>query len=287
MKIFSKTRLPNGVREIYFCGIRIFSYFNTHCIPDFKSEIYKFVGLQKCKNIENIVIGSSHGRDAFVPGVRDYNLANSSQDLYRMYKLYEYVVKHNGQNLKNVIVFWSVFHPGFQLEKTKEGLHCVPYKVLYDIDYACEMYPVDNRVVQNIENLMSTTVVPNNYRGKSFYIPGHSDKTEKIAEKHLKNTTRNNNQIRYLAKIVEMARRNNHRVYVVMPPYRKDYIDCLPNDNLVFAELFEFLGHNQDVRLINLHRDTDFNDTDFDNCDHCNERGGRKVTTKINKIING
>jgi hypothetical protein len=287
MKIFSKTRLPNGFRNIYFCGIRIFSYFNTHCIPDFKSDIYKFVGLQRCKNLENLVVGSSHGRDAFIPRARDYNLANSSQDLYRMYKLYEYVVKHKGQNLKNVIVFWSVFHSGFQLEKTKECLHCVPYKILYGIDYACEMYPVDRRIVKNIENLMATTNVPNNYRGKSFYISGHSDKTEKIATGHLKNTIRNNNQIQYLAQIVELARQKGHNVYVVLPPYRKDYTDCLPDDKIVFAELFKFLKHNQDVRLINLGHDTDFKDSDFANCDHCNERGGRKVTTKINKIIMG
>lgn len=285
MKIFGKTRLPNGYRKINFLGMTIFSYFNARCIPNYKSDVYKFVGLQNCKKLENLIVGSSHGRDAFIPAEHDCNLANSSQDLYRMYKVYEYVAKHNGKNLKNVIVFWSIFHPGFQLEKTKECLVSVPYKVLYGIDYACDMYPINQKIIKNIEKLMANANVPNDYRGKSFYIPGSSDKPEIIVAKHLKNAMRHNNQIQYLGKMVELARKNKHNIYVVLPPYRKDYLDCLPDDDTLHCELFEFLAVNPDVHLINMQHDGDFDDSDFANTDHCNESGGQKITNKIKKLL--
>jgi len=286
MKIFSKTRLPNGYRDIYFCGIKVFSYFNKSQIPDYRRDVYTFRALNNCKKLKTLIVGSSHGRDAFIPSIDECNLSNSSQDLYRMYKLYEYVVEHNGRNLKNVLVFWSVFHPGLQLEKTKNCLHCVPYKFLYDIDYACEMYPIDARVIKNIEKLMADITVPDNYRGKSFYTPSTSNDTaEKVAAGHIKNAMRNNNQIQYLGKIVDLARRHKHNVYVVLPPYRQDYQNCLPVDDEIYFELFNFLKHHRNVRLLNFQHDADFDDADFRNSDHCSERGGRKLTRKIKQLL--
>lgn len=78
-----------------------------------------------------------------------------------------------------------------------------------------------------------------------------------------------------------MARKQKHAVYIVLPPYRSDYLKYLPDDKIIYRELFDFLNENTDVKLLNLQRDNDFTDSDFDSPDHCNENGGIKLTEKI------
>ena len=285
MRIFHKVRELDGRRKIYFLGMRIMTYRKHVKIPDFSNEIMKYLSVTHCKNLQNLVLGSSHARDAFVPGMYDFNLSGSSLDLYRIYHLYKYVAKHNSKNLKRVIVFWSVFHAGLQLEKTQEWTKCIPYKKLYDIDYAFPL-PVDDRfLLDALENQMHGFVCPNNFRGKSLYNQNHESPTKVLVEKHVKNTTRNNNQIQYLENIAKLAKKNHHELYVVLPPYRSDYLQFLPDDKIIYRELFEFLKRNNHVKLLNFQHDNDFKDSDFNSPDHCNENGGKKLTRKIRSAV--
>ncbi|MBR4475391.1 MAG: hypothetical protein IKP05_01775 [Alphaproteobacteria bacterium] len=281
MKLFHKVRELDGHRKIYFCGIPILSYKKHVKTPDFTYHIMKYMGATHCDNLENLILGSSHGRDGFVPGKTDFNLSNSSLDLYRIWHLYKYVTKHNGKNLKNIIVFWSVFHAGLQLKKTREWRNTIPYKKLYDIDYAFPLPVNDSFFLDAIENQLCGFVCPSDFRGKSTYNVHHNESAQELAQKHIKNTLRNNNQIQYLDKIAKLARKKNHKLYVVLPPYRADYLNALPVDEVVYHELFDFLKNNTDVKLFNLQHDSDFTDDDFDSPDHCNENGGKKLTRKI------
>ena len=285
MKIFKKVRHLGDKRDIYFCGIKIFSYHRRIVLKDASYAILKFMAVQKCKDLENLVLGSSHGRDGFIPGDKDFNLSNSSLDMYRIWNLYKFVVEHNGKNLKNVIVFWSVFHAGLQLEKTKEFSKCIPYKYLYGIDYASDFPANDKYAIQKIKQQQKDIICPDDFRGKSTYDTHHGESAETLVSKHLKNTMRNNNQIQYLDNIAKLAKRKNHKLYVVLPPYRSDYLKFLPKDKIVYRELFDFLDKNKNVKLLNFRRDKDFKDSDFDSPDHCNENGGIKLTKKINRAI--
>lgn len=286
MKIFRKVCELNGIRNIYFCGIKVWSYYKPVGLPDFSYDIMKFVGLNKCSDLHNLILGSSHGRDGFIPSKYDFSLANSSQDLYRAWKLYEYTVKHNGKKLKNVILFWSVFHAGLELEKTREFARCIPYKGLYKINYAHE-FPIDDKYGLNIlKKQKKETECPKDFRGEATYNLKHFyEPTDVLVKKHLKNTMRNNNQIQYLDKIAKLAKNKKHKVYVVLPPYRSDYLKCLPDEKIVYRELFDFLSKHKDVKLLNFQRDTDFRDGDFDSPDHCNEFGGAKLTKKIKSAM--
>lgn len=286
MKLFYKKRLFDGHRQIYFCGIKVFSYYKELSLPDYSYDVMKFKGLSACKNIKNLVLGSSHGRDGFVPGTNDFNLSNSSLDLYRIWKLYEYVVNNTEYDIKNVIVFWSVFHAGLQLEKTREFQRCASYKGLYNIEYASPYPTDDTKAIDKVNALMRTVVRPKNFRGQSLYNIHHNTDAQELVRQHVKNTTRQNNQIQYLKNIAELAKHKGHNVFIVLPPYRSDYLSFLPDDKIIYAELFDFLKQNPDVKLINLQHDSDFTDDDFDSVDHCNYDGGVKLTKKIKDVIN-
>jgi len=286
MKLFRKTTNLDGTRKIYFCGIKIWSYYKPIGEPDFRFDILKYMAVKKCKNLRNLVLGSSHGRDCFIPSKYDFNLSNSSLDMYRIWKLYQYVVKHNGKDLKNVIVVWSVFHAGLQLEKTREYARCIPYKGLYKIDYAMPFPEDDKYGLSILQKQIADVSCPSDFRGRATYKLEHfNEPTDVLVSKHVKNTTRNNHQIDYLQKIAELAQKHKHKMYVILPPYRRDYLECLPNDNEIYHELFDFIDKNKTVKLLNFQRDSDFQYGDFDSPDHCNESGGIKMTKKINQVI--
>ena len=286
MKFFKKVTYLDGKRNVYFCGIKIWSYYKPVGLPDFTYDIKKYIAVNKCKNIKNLILGSSHGRDAFIPGIYDFNLSNSSLDMYRIWKLYEYVVNNNGKNLEKIIIVWSVFHAGLQLEKTKEYNRCIPYKALYNIDYALP-FPVDDTFGLELLNKQKNTVFcPDDFRGQATYNLKHFyEPTKVLVEKHLKNTRRNNNKILYLQKIADLTNIKKQKLYIVLPPYRSDYLKYLPSDNEVFRDLFKFLDQNKNVKLLNFLHDKDFKYTDFDSPDHCNLIGGKKLTKKINSVI--
>jgi hypothetical protein len=286
VKLFYKKRLFDGHRQIYCCGIKIFSYHKELSLPDYSFDVMKFKGLMSCKNIKNLVLGSSHGRDGFVPDASDYNLSNSSLDLYRIWKLYEYVVNNTKHDIKNVIIFWSVFHAGLQLEKTREFQRCASYKRLYNIEYASPYPTDDTKALKKVDELMHTVVCPENFRGQSLYNINHNTNTQQLVAKHLKNTNRQNDQIQHLKSIIKLARQQKHNVFIVLPPYRSDYLSFLPDDKKTYSELLKLLRYNRDVKLINLQRDTDFTDNDFESADHCNYDGGIKLTRKIKQFIN-
>lgn len=290
MKLFSQKILPNGRKHIFFCGIKIASYFKRNIVPVymFKSDVLKYKAFIGCDNIKTVILGSSHGRDGYIPNGRSFNLANSSQDLYRAYKVYEYLTKQKSkcESLRNIVLFWSVFHPGLQLEKTQEYLKCIPYKLFYDAQYICEFPISDKKYLRRLYRQFKKTTVPNNYRGKSLWDINHDGEiTSDLVSKHIKNTKRNNGQIQYVQNILDLARKYKHKLYIVLPPYRTDYLKCLPDYKEIYFELFDFLDKNPDVTLLDLQHDKDFNDGDFDSADHCNERGAEKLTKKIDSFL--
>ncbi len=286
MKFYAKVYELDGTRNIYFCGIKIFSYKRPVKKIDFSYYILKYKGVKKAKNLKNLILGSSHGRDGFIPDETDFNLSHSSLDLYRIYYLYKYVVENNGKNLKNIIVFFSVFHAGLQLEKTGTWQNCIIYKTLYDIKYAFPVPLDDSYRIKEIKEQVDNIDCPDDFRGISDnYENKYESDAKNIVDGHVKNTTRNNNQIKYIAKLVEMARKNKQNVYIVLPPYRSDYLKYLPEQHIVFRELFDFLDENKDVKLINLQNDKDFVDSDFNSVDHCGESGGIKLTQKIRNFV--
>ena len=292
MKIFRKEEKFNGRVHLYVFGFKVFSYKKVVIATDFTQEqlvdidIAKYRGLIRNKDsIHTIILGSSHARNGFLPIDGEFNLGLSSQDLYRSYHLYKWIVKHRF-HLKNIVLFYSVFHPGLQLEKTKEAWKCIPYKYLYNIPYAYRL----PKHLQNMKREMkiycksANINVSSAYKGEYSYeeITDFATLTAKeLVEKHLKNNRRNNHQNKYLVKMIKLAHKSNHNMYIVTPPYRQDYLDCLPDYNEVNKELLNIINMFPDVKILNFQNDEDFEDDDFKDSDHLNKKGGIKLSAKI------
>ena len=97
------------------------------------------VGLKKKIGLENqllnthtLVLGSSHGQYSFIPQKGEYNLCLPSQNLYYSCSLYKKYCSRL-KNLKNIVLFHSVFSRSLELVKTNEDFRCYHYKKLFDI----------------------------------------------------------------------------------------------------------------------------------------------------------
>ena len=71
--------------------------------------------------------------------------------------------------------------------------------------------------------------------------------------------------------------------YIVIPPYRSDYKKLLPEDNVLFEKVYKMNFEN--VKMLNFYNSKNFDDSDFGDTDHLNEKGAMKLTREIRKII--
>lgn len=242
---------------------------------------------QKWVVVRNLALGSSHGYHGFLPDGNSFNLCGNSQDLYLSYELYRRCA--DLAKLKTVILFYSVFSPGFDAERTSEMDYCLYYRYFWRIplryhgpdDFAHKRYLLDKYLRQH-----PLTEV-GDYRGENDYgwfFPSQMSVAERVAS-HLKNNRRQNGQTGYVGKMAELARIKGHRLVVVVPPFRSDYSALLPPFEETFAELLALVKQNPEIKLMSFVDDKDFVDADFGDMDHLNRQGATKLTAKILSAI--
>ena len=206
-------------------------------------------------------------------------------DLFGSYYLYKYISK-KCSNLKNIIVFYGFFLNGFELAKTREKWRCVYYNDFFKIPY-----PLNNFINSDIEKM------PNFYKKNlkslcetekfyGYYSPKasiYSDAPKRVSG-HLKNYNRNENGLVYLEKLYQEIKENQQNLCIIIPPFRKDYLDNLPIniENEAISKLTKIIPENQ---IYNFLRDKDFDIEDFSDTDHLNPDGAKKLSIKINKIL--
>lgn len=280
--IIGKQRI-NDKRIIYFCGLKLFSYTKQfYANPDiFTIDIMKKKAFLLHKNnINTIIFGASTARDDWIPDDKSFNFGMSSQDLYHSYNLYKWCLQQNMPNV-NVVLFLGIFSPGFQLEKSREAYKSIIYKLLYNIPFAFRIgykYRKFTKKLKKYIKQMNNCDV-SQYYGESFYDNNNEINTPELVKKHLKNNQRNNNQIDYVSKIYDMANQNNNRLYIVLPPYRSDYTQCLPERKTMFENLYKLCQDK--IKIFDFIDDNRFDMSDFQDCHHLNKKGAKKLTQFI------
>lgn len=243
--------------------------------------------LYSIENIETLAIGASHGDYGFNSNLckNSYNMCYTSTDLYYCYELYK-LFAPKMSNLKNIILFYSVFSPGFELEKTNEFQIAVFIKLLFAIPYKKRYL---EKYEKKFNNFLKSTIKASapidceNYTGydnpQIFFNDDYG--VLKRAKTHLRENLRGNNQTGYVEKILQLTKENNHNLIVVIPPAREDYKKCLPEA----LELFKELNNIELVNVLNFYNDNDFIKDDFGDFDHLNNHGAKKLTKKICEFL--
>lgn len=266
---------------------RKYRWFYGKLSVDIAKSVYRqFAAFSRVKDsVEEICFGSSHAQYAYLPKSEGFNLGFGSQDLYTSYELYRRV--SDAKRLKRVIIFFSVFSPGFQTENSGyrevfmffHHFWGIPYR-FHEEDY------FENRQRQlNDQDATIRTVDSTGYRGEcgfGYFMTGMSKgDIKKRVQGHLKNNVRDNGEIEYLERFLSLAEKQGHEVTLVFSPARSDYLSFCPDKQNIFAGAYAILNRHPRVRVIDLFGSSRFSDADFGDSDHPNLAGAKKITEML------
>ena len=261
------------------------------------SDSIKFMCV--CDNINNkkntvktMITGSSHALMSFIEDQEIINFGNGSQDLYYQWKLYE---KYHSffPYLKNIIIFYDVFSSGNDMQKGPFYERTALYKILFDIPYKNKNL-TEALGLLDFEKKMKTKYLPVvkgvldgiDHSYPVFYAPSPNftnDELEKFAKGQIK-LNQKKSMHKYLINILNLAKKNNHNVLIVVSPYEKKFRKFFPDKNKMFFDLMK-IADKYSVEVLNLYDDPDFTSDDFKNVDHLNRKGAIKSTKKIKGML--
>ncbi|RXT50654.1 hypothetical protein [Bradyrhizobium betae] len=236
--------------------------------------------------LRTLALGSSHGDHGFDPQFCDesFNLCSRTQDLKHSYALYETTSKL-APNLKNIIVFYSVFSAGFFMENTRsEKILSPALNGLFSLGLKYE----ENRFAALSEQIRDAFIdVVIQLEGKHGFLPKwvqiitpDTYGAARRANDHLKWPSSDANQ--YLIKIIRLARHLKHNLCIVIPPVRSDYREAVgPRSTKLFQELMDICGEFQISSVLNCYDGVGFPDEYFGDFDHLLPEGtGPRILTR-------
>jgi hypothetical protein len=256
---------------------------------DFLSYVYKKkLGLENNLNsITTLALRGSHADyGVFTQGEYGiYNLGLTSTDIYFNFKLYEIYSKKMNK-LENVIFFYSVFTPGLSLVKINEKYRLVAYKYFFNVPYQ-DSNLIDKKYEKKIKS-RCRKIKPIGLEDKYF---GYDKKKQLIsnisaeqrAKTHARENRREPNQLEWLVNLINLVKKDGRTLYIVIPPAKKAYMDCLPNKSKLFEKLYSLDLRN--VKIIDLYGSPIFDDSDLGDFDHMNEKGAKKLTNELIKHV--
>lgn len=258
-------------------------------------ETYKELSLKRTSflsnisSIETLVVGSSHGDYCFDPSLvpNSFNFCHASQDLLRSLRILEYAYEC-GAVIRNVICFFSVFSPGFELQCTSERARIAAYNYLFgtndnaDDDIVSAAYSsiaFEGDIIEtNAEQFYKGFVRSN----KRFYI---KDKTmiQRRLEKHLM-FNKMSGSMSYLDSIIKFTRHHGQNLLVVIPPVQVQYRNYMPP----FDSLFGSLPRDEFSLLDLFSSSNNIADDSFGDTDHMLplSSGVKVVAERINESLN-
>lgn len=259
---------------------------------------------EKASTIETLIIGNSHTLYGLDPEFFDGNVFNLSQ-VSQSPDLDQIVLEHfmpAMPNLKTLIIRLSYDSTFEQLQNSNESWRLKNYYLYYGVP--------ENVAVVNKFEILAVSMKFNLKRLWNYYIkdmPGIEvtqsgfgmttyqdlkpdlETTGPIAAKrHTSDTAiyfEENKKI-YEAIILDCKKKGIEVVLVTLPTY-KSYYNNLNTKQLNSTVVFGETQHKKydNVTYYNLLKDASFDETDFFDADHLNEKGAKKLSMYLNTVM--
>ena len=259
----------------------------------------KRVMLQNAKDsLKTIVLGSEQGDSAFDPAYLpgSFNLCYRSLDLKHCYYLYRRVTDLC-PNLKNIVLFYSMFSPGHVLERSPDDSDIGPLvSALFELDVE---YQADNlnalakALTRQLQDGMAATLAREAVQLDGYDGFQPADRSVAPAaqfDRRVLSHIRMNYETGadyYLLKILAIASNLGHSVHVVIPPVTGMYREAVgARSSIIFRELIEVVGSfpwRVPVKVLNAYDDEAYEDAFFVDSDHLDAHG--KGTRMLSQTI--
>lgn len=285
IKTFIRRFVPGWIRKIRqrsAYALTIKSY--TRCVRSKMNGLVLRAG-----DIEILCVGSSHADYGFFPEVFQgtaFNFGCASQDLRTSSEI---LSKYLGmlENLKYVVLFFSVFTPGSCLAKNKEAYRAVVHENVLGIPLPaeCRLNEKERKYVMKVSRSEPGVDECVNELGFNSSMPGFDIPAEERVRTHLRENLREPDQMSHLKEIISKTDAKNVRLLIVIPPVRADYRTELPSKEKLFKKLYS-LQKRGGVRIVNFFDDADFGEGEFADTDHLNVSGAQMLSSKISEKLN-
>ena len=265
----------------------------------------KRVMLQDMKDsLETIVLGSSHGDYAFDPACLpgSFNLCYRSLDLKHCHYLYRRVIDLC-PNLKNIVLFYSVFSPGHVLERSpNEGDIGPLFSALFElgVEYQADhLNALSEALTRQLQDGMAVTLAQEAAKldGHAGFFPAYKGAApaSEFGSRLLSHIKLNYEAGAdyYLLKILATANALGHNVHIVIPPVTSMYRKTVgTRSSVIFRELIEVVGlfpWRVPVKVLNGYDDEAYKDEFFVDSDHldANGEGTRLLSQAIADLVLG
>jgi hypothetical protein len=169
--------------------------------------------------------------------------------------------------------------------KTRERYRSVAYRYFFKVPY---LHPnlIDARKERQILEAcagLPSEVNGTRYSGFTLAKKYLSIPADQRAASHLRENERSSEQIGFLRQLLRFSAASNLDVYVIIPPFRSDYTELLPDKSYLFRDIYGLTEAN--FRLVDLYMSPMFGDDDMGDPDHLNGPGAEKLTRHIASMI--
>jgi hypothetical protein len=286
--------------------VLVFGEYILRTIPNDYAKKRTFLD-KKSNNVEVLFMGNSHiyyGINPSLMSKSSFNAAHISQSLnYDLAILKKY--NNDLNSLKYIVVPIDYFSLYTSLESGIEKWRTKNYYIYYNIskiENFWDAFEITNSKLPNSINRIKKYLLHQkndvtckelgfglNYNSKNNQdIVGTG---QKAAVKHsvtMENKEIFNENIEALNQIIDFSKKHECKIIFITCPAFKTYSDHL-NAKQLFNTLNavqEITSKNQNCLYFNFLNDSNFVEGDYYDADHLNEIGAKKLTLKIDSIIN-
>lgn len=273
-------------------------------IPNDYSYKYNYLNKNSDK-IEVLILGNSHTCTGINPKyikLKSFNAAHVAQSLNYDFAILE-KYNNNWKNLKYIIIPVDYSSMYKSLETGLQGIRIKNYNIYYDIhkSNSCwNNFEIPNgRLIYNLSRVINKkSEISCDSLG--FYIATNSilNKNKDLNESGIDAAKRHTANIKdnllfyenkkTIESIIEFSKAHNAKIVFITCPAHKSYIKNLEQKqlNTTLETIRKISSKNKNTSYYNFLYDSSFLDNDFLDPDHLNENGAKKLTIKIDSIIN-
>ncbi len=279
-------------------------------IPNNYSFKKKYLDKHASK-IETLILGNSHSFYGINPMYFKSNTFNAALNAQSL--KYDYLIldkyKKKLKSLKTIVIPISYFSYFLDLENSVEGWRIKNYVLYFGFYDVCDPRYYSEILSSSLKNSfvsIKNYYLNNNSKltcslsgwGTDFNSKSAKDikqSAEFSAKRHsagninsLANRIAFNKNLYFLKKIINWCYSNDINLVIFIPPAHNDYVKNLDVQQLSKTErtTSQLTKKYSNCIYLNLLNDTLFKTSDYYDADHLSEIGAKKLSIKINKIVN-